>query len=326
MNNDLMVSIIVPCHNSEKYISRTIESLINQNFALKYKIITVNDNSNDSTLTILNEYKKKYPLLIEVISCNFSNLSKARNIAFDSALKAKYICFCDSDDIPSNDFVSSLFSLVENTGSDVGVLDYRVVKEGKIIKKRNGYLSNRTFTPEKACKELIKDTKCKAYVWNKIFKSSMLLRTGIRFIPEKFVYEDLVFSFQCFSQANYISFGIKSIYDYMIYSSSLSHSRNPEGYLMHINAYAACKMYSIFSLGKEKSSYIFNNMRIHMFYKVLCDIIPCKKIIKGRFFKEIKLAYKLIKNITSNNFKIVSMPWENYIIDLGFMKYNLLQE
>lgn len=325
MTDELMVSIIVPCHNSGKYLRRTLNCLINQDFALKYKIICVNDSSIDDTLDILNEYKTKFNSLIEIISVNYSNLSESRNSAFDLALEAKYVCFCDSDDIPLFNFISSLYNSIERSGSDISVLNYYQVKDNKIISKYNTYSSTFDLSNVKACKELIIDSKCKAYVWNKIFRSSLLKRTNIKFIPEKFVYEDLVFSFQCFSQANFVHFENVVVYDYMIYQNSLSHSGNVNGFIMHLNAYAACRMYSRFVLGEKASLSIFKKRKMRMFYKIMCDLWPCRKSYKGKMFSTLKKSYKLIKNICSNEFKIVDMPWEKFIIDLGYLKYDVIE-
>lgn len=322
----LQVAIILPCHNSEKYLSRTLNALVSQNFALPYKIIAVNDNSKDATGLILDEFKNRFPSLIEVLSYSFSNLSKARNAAFESALKAKYVCFCDSDDIPHNNFVSSLYSLVENTHSDVGVCDYRIVKNGKILSRRNSYRKGKILTSFQACKELIKDQKCKAYVWNKIFASTLLTRTGIRFIPEKFVYEDLVFSFQCFSQANQVAFSNKTIYDYIVYPNSLSHSENPDAYLMHIDAYAACRMYAAFSLGKHLSFRIFHPLKKTMIFKVHSDLYSSSTLSRGQKLKILLNSNKLVRHIGGKHFQVINTPWEKYIIDLGFMKYFLLTD
>lgn len=52
--------IIIPAHNEEKYISRTLESLVNQS-VLPSKVLVVNDNSTDNTGKIALEFAKKYP-------------------------------------------------------------------------------------------------------------------------------------------------------------------------------------------------------------------------------------------------------------------------
>ena len=91
-NNSELISIIVPCFNSGKTITRTIQSLKNQTWNQK-EIIIVNDGSDDQyTLNILNS-------LEDVLIINQKNLglSAARNVGVFRS-KGKYLFFIDSDD------------------------------------------------------------------------------------------------------------------------------------------------------------------------------------------------------------------------------------
>ena len=91
------VSVTMPVYNTEKFISESIESILNQTFE-DFELILVNDFSSDNSLKILNNYKKK-DKRIRVIN-NKKNLGtvKSRNIALKAA-KGKYIAVLDSDDI-----------------------------------------------------------------------------------------------------------------------------------------------------------------------------------------------------------------------------------
>ena len=54
--------IVIPSHNEEKFITATLESLVEQT-VLPAKIVVVNDNSTDSTAAIVLEFAKKYPFI-----------------------------------------------------------------------------------------------------------------------------------------------------------------------------------------------------------------------------------------------------------------------
>jgi len=60
-----LVSIIIPCFNSEAFINRTVQSALNQSYA-PCEIILIDNNSSDNTLTILNEFAEKYAHKIKV--------------------------------------------------------------------------------------------------------------------------------------------------------------------------------------------------------------------------------------------------------------------
>lgn len=92
------ISIVVPCYNCEKYIRKTIESLLNQKESVK-EIILINDNSSDRTLDILNEFKNKYDDYIKVVEFKENRgVSYARNYGVRIS-KSENIIFMDSDDI-----------------------------------------------------------------------------------------------------------------------------------------------------------------------------------------------------------------------------------
>lgn len=60
--NKLIYSIILPAHNEEKYIRHALESIVNQTY-LPHQVIVVNDNSNDGTSEIIDEFVEKYSFI-----------------------------------------------------------------------------------------------------------------------------------------------------------------------------------------------------------------------------------------------------------------------
>lgn len=110
------ISVIIPCFNCSKYIGETLESLENQVFK-NFVVICVNDGSTDNTLDILREWEAKGTLDIKIISQENGGVSKARNEGI-KASNTKYIAFCDSDDIYSEFFLSSLYEAIEKNNAD----------------------------------------------------------------------------------------------------------------------------------------------------------------------------------------------------------------
>ena len=76
-NSDILVSVIVPIYNAERYISETIESILNQSLK-NIEIILVNDGSTDSSLIICEQYLQK-DSRIKFVNQNNSGVSIARN-------------------------------------------------------------------------------------------------------------------------------------------------------------------------------------------------------------------------------------------------------
>lgn len=114
MNND--ISIYIPVFNGEKTIETSLNSVLEQTLKPK-TILVINDNSNDNTIDILNNYKGK----IEIIN-NLENkgLSFSRNLAVNH-LKTKYIASIDSDVMLSNEWLEKVFkSLQKNSATLAG--------------------------------------------------------------------------------------------------------------------------------------------------------------------------------------------------------------
>lgn len=93
--NEVLVSIIVPVYNVEKYLEKCIESIINQTYS-NLEIVLSDDGSTDNSPSICDEYALK-DSRIRVIHKSNGGLSDARNAALD-IISGKYITFIDSDD------------------------------------------------------------------------------------------------------------------------------------------------------------------------------------------------------------------------------------
>lgn len=93
-----LVTVIIPLYNAEKYITETIESVINQTYQ-NWKMIIVDDCSIDNSINIIKKYQIKDNRIKLVESeSNFGGPAKPRNIGIDNA-KGEYIAFLDADDV-----------------------------------------------------------------------------------------------------------------------------------------------------------------------------------------------------------------------------------
>ena len=84
------ISVIIPVYNVEQYLSRCLDSVLNQSFK-DIQIICVNDGSKDNSLKILNDYAQKDDRIL-IISQENKGLSGARNTGLD-AVKGDYVFF-----------------------------------------------------------------------------------------------------------------------------------------------------------------------------------------------------------------------------------------
>jgi len=108
-----MVSIIIPCFNSGKYLSECLESVLSQDYT-DYEVIVVNDFSTDNTLEIACSYAEKDARIkiIDNSESSESGASAARNRGFKNS-KGEYVVFLDSDDIWLPTALKRLVNLIE---------------------------------------------------------------------------------------------------------------------------------------------------------------------------------------------------------------------
>ncbi len=91
-----LVNIIVPCYNVERYVSKCLDSLLNQTYS-NIRIICINDGSTDGTLEILKQYNSKDSKII-LINQENKGLSETRNVGLSLCERGSFVSFVDSDD------------------------------------------------------------------------------------------------------------------------------------------------------------------------------------------------------------------------------------
>lgn len=104
MDNQLVISIIVPVYNAEKYLRQCLNSLLEQGVSQeRYEIICIDDGSKDASFSIMKEYADQHQNII-VIDKENEGVSATRNKGLETA-KGKYIWFVDADDWVAKDFL-----------------------------------------------------------------------------------------------------------------------------------------------------------------------------------------------------------------------------
>ena len=124
-----LISIIMPVYNAEKYLNRSIESIMNQTYN-NIEIILVNDGSTDNSLEICTSYQEK-DNRIKLINQANKGVSFARNKGIDEAT-GDYIMFIDSDDYVEKNMIEDMVSKITEDDIDLVIsgikMDY--IKNG----------------------------------------------------------------------------------------------------------------------------------------------------------------------------------------------------
>ena len=115
MQNQPLISVIMPAYNAEKYIQEAIDSILNQSYA-NFELLIFDDGSSDSTRSVIDGYSDER--IKKIYTDKNSGVVAARNHCIDLA-KGKYIALMDADDIASHERFEKQIVLLEMDEGDV---------------------------------------------------------------------------------------------------------------------------------------------------------------------------------------------------------------
>ena len=116
MNNDPVISVVVPVYKVEEYLAECVDSVLAQTFT-DFELILVDDGSPDNCGAICDDYAKK-DSRVRVIHKENGGLSDARNKGIEYA-RGKYVTFVDSDDIIWNEYLRYLYDAAIEYDADI---------------------------------------------------------------------------------------------------------------------------------------------------------------------------------------------------------------
>ena len=219
-----LVSVIVPCYNMEKFLERSLSSLLMQDYT-NIEILLVDDGSKDNTPSMIDEYSARYPNVRAFHKPN-GGLSSARNYGMQR-VNGEYIMFVDPDDNVAIDFVSSALSSALRYSADVVYFGYKTswysaLSEMKCYYPVRDILTHNNIETIEHVLPLFLGTSdkrfemwlsgCRDYenakelgtVWRFIFKTDLIKSNGITFKDIK-PSEDVVFVCDCLIHASVVA-------------------------------------------------------------------------------------------------------------------------
>lgn len=196
-----LLSIVIPAYNIEQYISRCLDSLVNQTYK-NIEIIVVDDGSKDNTPNILDEYANKYSH-IKVIHKVNEGVSIARLTGM-KVCDGEYVGFVDGDDTVDNDMFELLMNNAYKYSADIShcgyVMDFpdghsdKHYGTGKIVVQDN----------ETGLRDLLSGQFVEPGLWNKIYKreiiESYILNNQMDYSIKNL--EDLLVNYFMFKESN----------------------------------------------------------------------------------------------------------------------------
>lgn len=219
MNRDsVLVSIIVPVYNSERFIKENIESILNQSHKC-LELILVDDGSDDSSLQLLFNYAKK-DQRVKILSQRNQGAPAARNKGFSHS-SGDYVYFVDSDDTLSKYAVEYLLESAINTSSQITIGQYDASSD------YNGYLGQVNFGFNNSKIYYMEQNNMLAFMQpipgNKLYLRNFLIEYNIVFDDVK-IGQDLNFYLKALGTASRVSVIDKIVYHYRLREGSISNT------------------------------------------------------------------------------------------------------
>jgi glycosyltransferase involved in cell wall biosynthesis len=192
------VSVIVPVYNTEQYLSRCIDSIMNQNFT-DFELLLVDDGSTDGSGEICDNYRKS-DSRIQVIHKNNGGASSARNTGLDHS-NGEYIYFADSDDYVSPNLLEKCLKAID--GYDMVAFNYQKVDEngGNIGNPTEFCVGSLRWDNEEEKANYMEETFFHySYLgWGmgvRLFRKDIIEQNGLRFADDNNIYaEDMYFNY-----------------------------------------------------------------------------------------------------------------------------------
>lgn len=222
MKNKPFVSIIVPVYNVEIFLSKCIESILNQSFG-DFELILVNDGSLDNSGKICDEYSLK-DSRIKVYHKENGGVSSARNLGINEA-KGKWISFVDADDWIEQDYCATLWNKSNEADLIYFTSRHYYIDGSQKITLPKECISNSRLDIEKNILYLKSNDvsyEFFGFTWNKFFKLSIIKKHNIKFIEGLSVREDEIFTSTYCRYIKILSILPLVLYNYRVLNSGLT--------------------------------------------------------------------------------------------------------
>lgn len=288
-----LVSIIVPVYNVERYLSECLKSIVNQTYT-NLEIILINDGSTDGCNNICEKFKGQ-DSRIKVFHKTNQGVSETRNFGITKA-NGEYIVFVDADDIMDEKLVETLLDGLSDC--DIAICGYKELYENAIINHNIGV--TKKINNIEAIDKIFDRSYYGGYLWNKIFKTSIIKENNIKFSHNIGMLEDMLFVVEYMTRIKTIKLINQNLYYYRMRQSSavwkkkmkniedMNNCYNRINETLKLNNFYSKNFYYCVSMYYLRNKKKLENIDKKIDYKKIVKLVYTSKEI------EIKKKFKLI--------------------------------
>lgn len=296
----MKASVIITTHNTEKYLFKCIDSIINQTLP-DIEIIIVDDASTDNTPKIAENLALQYDNILFLplsISCGPGG---ARNKALLQAT-GEYISFIDSDDWVDLNYLEMMYNKAKQLNADIVTCslmreyDYNISSPLYKCKYDQDYVLSGETAFRIMTNEYNYGIKFLPSALNKIYKKTFLTDNSLKF-PENIYFEDQPFSYSCTLAANKVICIPNVVYHHYKLSGSIVQSFSQKNIDDMMTAYQMIKdylyknnIYEKFRFNYYSSLQHFYNLIVRQIFEFVTDENTKKTYLKYSFTQLKKLV------------------------------------
>ena len=319
-----MISVIVPVYNTEKYLEKCLDSLVNQTYK-DIEIICIDDGSTDNSVSVLEKFSQK-DNRIRFFQQKNEGAAGARNLGIKEA-NGNFITFIDSDDWIDSDYLEKLHYAITTNNCSIAT--------ASIIRYRDSFTKYRLKYDSSNIAETLEDKiklcdipEC-CYVWNKLYKSSLIKQ---HYFPKNLFFEDVFWLPEIIKSAEKIISVPDTNYYYRANANSIVKKKQSEK--KQIDSYNAKKKLIRFfdsnNLELSKKERTITKAQKYIFNYRILKIKEFNNVETGLLFGFLPIYKKKIKTpVIKDNTVLVWEPcsvshsevvpgYVKYFLDLGY--------
>jgi glycosyltransferase involved in cell wall biosynthesis len=275
---EILLTYIVPVYNTENYVIKCLQSIVNQGIAEdEYEVVVVDDGSPDNSKAVIQDFIATHHQ-VRLISQANAGLSAARNTGIDNA-RGRYLHFVDSDDFLVPGTMGPLLKRAVDENLDMLLFNFKNVdSDGNPISDR---AVKHTTTPLMTGYDYLCNHAMIPYAWLFLLSRDHINKMGLRFDTSLRYCEDGPFSARILPNAKRVAYNDTVVYCYVNRENSIMHDTNIE----HLRRRMNCQVDAAASINEAITA-----------FEADCGVLAPKSVAGMR---NVYLYFAMTKALTS---------------------------
>ena len=313
-------TVLMPVHNGAKYLSKAVNSILQQTFA-DFELVIINDCSTDDTLALCQTFVERDKRVLVYSTATNKGVANARNEALKH-INGQYFTFVDADDYIDIDILAKVHAKLEETRAQLlkyGCIEEYYDRQDKLQGTKKLSLQDSFLTVQAEIRKNIlamEKLPLFGYVWNTVYSTDFFRAHPVQFSAEYNVNEDFMFNMDVFEYAGSLVCLNSCAYHYAKRADkSLSTTANPKYFrLQTVKIEKLLTKFQEWQLLDQQTSQDIYWLYTRYAYSDICRVLvlageeAAREEIKNIFASELYQKYRAVKfvNISTKERTMIS--------------------